>query len=76
MRLDNNAAQENRWEDVMAIKLFLITRDLKTTSGPSSAKVFTMGSLAPLTTPADGYRRRMTSTTIKLVNMSGRRDVP
>lgn len=74
MRLDANT--ENRWEDVMAVKLFLITRDLKTTSGPSSTKVFTMGSLAPLTTPADGYRRRMTSTTVKLINMSGRRDVP
>lgn len=74
MRLDANT--ENRWEDVMAVKLFLITRDLKTTSGTSSTKDFTMGSLAPLTTPADGYRRRMTSTTIKLVNMSGRREVP
>lgn len=74
MRLDANT--ENRWEDVMAIKLFLITRDLKTSSGPASTKDFTMGSLAPLTTPADGYRRRMTSTTIKLVNMSGRREVP
>lgn len=72
MRLDANA--ENRWEDVMAVKLFLITRDLKITSGPASTKVFTMGSLSPLTTPADGYRRRMTSTTIKLINMSGRRE--
>lgn len=74
MRLD--ASTENRWEDVMAVKLFLITRDLKITRGPASTKVFTMGSLPALTTPADGYRRRMTSTTIKLVNMSGRREVP
>lgn len=74
MRLDANT--ENRWEDVMAIKLFLITRDLKTTSGTASTRSFTMGSLPALTTPADGYRRRMTSSTVKLVNMSGRREVP
>lgn len=73
MRLDANT--ENRWEDVMAVKLFLITRDLKVTSGSASTKTFTMGSVT-LTTPADGYRRRMTSSTIKLVNLSGRREVP
>lgn len=73
MRLDANT--ENRWEDVMAIKLFLITRDLKTTSGFASPKTFTMGTVSR-TMPADGYRRRMTSTTVKLTNMSGRRDVP
>lgn len=67
---------ENRWEDVMAVKLFLVTRDLKATSGGASAKTFTMGSLAPLTFAADGYRRRMTTSTIKLVNLSGRREVP
>lgn len=80
MRCDNPIAcasgSENRWEDVMAVKLFLITRDLKTTSGPAFTKSFTMGSLPALTTPADGYRRRMTSSTIKLVNMSGRREAP
>lgn len=71
-----DSAAENRWEDVMAVKLFLVTRDLKTTSGPSSAKTFTMGSLAPTTLAADGYRRRMAASTIKLVNMSARREVP
>jgi type IV pilus assembly protein PilW len=70
-----DVSAENRWEDVMAVNLFLVTRDLKTTSGTATTKTFTMGSRT-VTTPADGYRRRMTSSTIKLVNLSARREVP
>ena len=75
MRLD--ASTENRWEDVMAVKLFLLTRDLKSTSQWTDTKSYTMGSKTVYPTGAgDAYRRRLTSTTIKLVNMSGRREVP
>lgn len=73
MRLD--ASGENRWEDVMAIKLFLITRDPQATTGHIDTKSFVMGSK---TVPAagDAYRRRLMSSTIKLVNMAGRREAP
>lgn len=73
MRLD--ASTQNRWEDVMAVKLFLITRDLKTTRRWIDSKSYTMGSETVAAT-GDAFRRRLTSTTIKLVNMSGRREVP
>lgn len=73
MRLD--ASTENRWEDVMAVKLFLLTRDLKTTSNWIDSKSYTLGNKT-VTAAGDGYRRRVTSSTIKLVNMSGRREVP
>ncbi len=73
MRLD--ASTENRWEDVMAIKLFLVTRDLKTTGGYSDTKSFTLGSKT-VAAAGDAYRRRLTSSTVKLVNTSGRREVP
>lgn len=73
MRLDDNT--ENRWEDVMAVKLFLITRDLKTTTGWTDTKTFVMGSKT-VAAAGDAYRRRLMSSTIKLVNMSGRREVP
>jgi type IV pilus assembly protein PilW len=75
MRLD--ASTENRWEDVVAVKLFLLTRDLKPTTGWTDSKSYAMGSKTVYPTGAgDAYRRRPTSTTIKLVNMSGRREVP
>ncbi|OHC70377.1 MAG: hypothetical protein A3H93_14225 [Rhodocyclales bacterium RIFCSPLOWO2_02_FULL_63_24] len=73
MRLDSST--ENRWEDVMTVKLFLIARDLQTTAGYTDTKSFTMGSKT-VTAAGDAYRRRLTSSTIKLVNMSGRREVP
>jgi type IV pilus assembly protein PilW len=73
MRLD--ASTENRWEDVMAVKLFLVTRDLKATAGYTDTKSFTLGSKT-VAAANDAFRRRMTASTIKLVNMSGRREVP
>lgn len=73
MRLDGST--ENRWEDVMAVKLFLISRDLKATTGYTDTKSFTLGSKT-LAAAGDAYRRKMTSSTIKLINMSGRREIP
>jgi hypothetical protein len=42
MRQD--ASGEDRWEDVVAQKLFLVTRDLQPTRGHTDAKSFVMGS--------------------------------
>lgn len=73
MRLDSNS--ENRWEDVMAIKLFLITRDAKPTTGYTDTKSFIAGTKT-IAAANDAYRRRLMSTIVKLVNMAGRRETP
>lgn len=73
MRLD--ASNENRWEDVMAVKLFLISRDLTSTPGYTDTKSFTLGGTT-VAAAGDAFHRRMTSTTVKAVNMSGRREAP
>ena len=73
MRLD--ASTENRWEDVMAVKLFLISRDHKTTNGHIDTKSFVAGTKTIAAT-GDAFRRRMMSSTVKLINMAGRREVP
>lgn len=73
MRQD--AGGEDRWEDVVAIKLFLITRDLQPTRNYADSKSFVMGSKI-LAATGDAYRRRLTSSTIKVVNMSARRERP
>lgn len=73
MRTDSSG--ENRWEDVMSVKLFLITRDLQPTRSYKDTKSYVMGSTT--VPPADDpFRRRLTATTVKLVNMSGRRETP
>ena len=70
-----DAMTENRWEDVMAIKLFLITRDSKPTAGYTDTKTFIVGSKT-ISPSATTYRKRLMSSTVKLVNMAGRREVP
>jgi type IV pilus assembly protein PilW len=71
--LDVDAAGDYRWEDVVAVKLFLITRDLKSTTGYSDTKSYVMGTKT-IGAAGDSYRRRLTSTVVKLVDMAGRRE--
>jgi type IV pilus assembly protein PilW len=59
----------------MAVKLFLVARDLQTTRGFTDTKSFVMGSKT-VAAVGDGYRRRLMSSTITLVNMYGRRELP
>lgn len=73
MRLDGST--ENRWEDVMAIKLFLITRDSKKTTGHVDTKSFILGTKT-VAAAGDAYYRRLMSSTIKLVNLASRREAP
>lgn len=73
MRLDANT--ENRWEDVTAVKLFLLTRDLLPTAGYTDTRSFVMGSRT-IGAAGDAFRRRQMSSTVKLVNMAGRREAP
>jgi len=72
MNLDSST--ENKWEDVMSVKLFLVARDSQTTRNYTDTKSFIMGSKTKAAA-GDSYRRRLTSSTIKLVNMSGRREL-
>jgi len=73
MRLDANT--ENRWEDVTAVKLFMLTRDLLPTAGYTDTRSFVMGSRT-IGAAGDTFRRRQMSSTVKLVNMAGRREAP
>lgn len=70
-----DAGDGNRWEDVMAVKLFLISRDLTSTPGYTDTKSFTLGGTT-VAAAGDAFHRRMTATTVKAVNMSGRREAP
>ncbi len=73
MRLDGST--ENRWEDVMAIKLFMVTRDGKKTTGYTDTKSFVLGTRSVAAT-GDSFHRKLMSSTIKLVNLASRREAP
>jgi type IV pilus assembly protein PilW len=61
--------------NVTAVKLYVLARASTTTPGYTDAKTYTLGSttLGPFN---DGFKRHVFSTTIRLINVSGRRDTP
>lgn len=61
--------------NVVAVKLYVLTRAEKSSPGYVDNKVYTMGSttLGPFN---DGYKRHVFSTSVRLHNISGRRETP
>jgi type IV pilus assembly protein PilW len=69
------------WQDVMAVKLSVIVRDPEPTASYTNSKAFVMGSVtvpaATLNargTNAGSYRYKSSGSTVKVVNMAGRRE--
>lgn len=61
--------------NAVAVKLYVLVRSLETTPGYTDTKTYNLGSttLGPFT---DGYKRHVFSTTVRLTNISGRRETP
>lgn len=61
--------------NVVAAKLYLLVRSTEETSGYTDTKTYTLGST---NVPAfnDGFKRHVFSTTVRLINVSGRRETP
>lgn len=61
--------------NVVAVKLYVLARADKATLGYTDSKTYTLGSttLGPYN---DGFKRHVFSTTVRLVNISGRRETP
>lgn len=72
---DADVATPVRWEDVVAVRLFLVVRDLEETPGYTNNRTFGLGGVT-FTAPGDAYRREMVTTTVRLVNVAGRRGAP
>jgi type IV pilus assembly protein PilW len=65
--------------DVVAAKVFLLARTRDPAVGENDGKTYTLGDAAPvMVTPAigDKYRRHLFQSTIRLNNVSGRRESP
>jgi type IV pilus assembly protein PilW len=62
-------------ENVVAVKLHVLARNLEPTAGHVDAKSYTLGPLA-VAAADDAYKRHVFSTTVRLVNPSSRRETP
>lgn len=61
------------WWNVMSVKTYMLARDMETTSGYTDSKSYVMGQKT--VTKNDGYRRAVFSSTMRLVNPSGAREL-
>jgi type IV pilus assembly protein PilW len=71
--------------NAVAVKIWVLARSRDLTRGYVDAKVYCLGSLddgglcpaaSEIAAPADNYKRHVFSTTVRLVNVSGRRETP
>lgn len=61
--------------NVVAVKIYVLARTRETTPGYRDTKTYNLGSvtLGPFN---DGFKRHVFSTTVRLINVSGRRETP
>lgn len=64
--------------NVVALKLYILARARETTAGYTDTKTYALGSttLGPFTGDQAKYKRHVFSTTVRLVNIAGRRETP
>jgi type IV pilus assembly protein PilW len=63
----------NLWQNVVAVRLHVLTRSTQPTPGYTDVRTYQLGSVA-VTPPADGNKRTLMTTTVRLHNVGGRRD--
>jgi type IV pilus assembly protein PilW len=80
---DNAGVLESagQWQNVVAARVFMVARDLEATRGYVNSRTFDLGGVtytppAPPASELGDYRREMVSTTVRLVNIAGRRGAP
>lgn len=81
--LQDKDSGEDRWEDVMTVKISLVVRDISEYQGVAGTRTFTLGIsdnagtvLAPTypSTGTDKLRRKLSVTTVSAVNLAARRE--
>ena len=77
------ASGEDRWEDVMAVKVSVVVRDTSAYDGVAGVRTFTLGvsdnsgtvlTAAYPKTGTDKFRRKLSVTTVSAVNLAARRE--
>lgn len=62
--------------NVVAVRIHLLARSPDQTPGYTDTKTYALGSTPALGPFSDGFKRHVFTTTVRLVNPAGRRDVP
>lgn len=62
--------------DAVAVKVYLLARSREPSPGHTDRKKYQLGSAAELPAFNDGFKRHVFSTTVRLMNISGRRETP
>lgn len=71
-KLDDAASRE--WFDVMSAKVFVLARDPEGSPGHTDSQTHALGTKT-VAAFGDNIKRSVSSTTVRLVNMSGRREL-
>lgn len=61
--------------NVVAVKLYVLVRNTVATPGYTDTKAYQLGSTS-IAAANDGFKRHVFATTVRLVNPSGRREIP
>ena len=59
-----------------AVRLYVLARSREPTTGYTDTKEYQLGAAGPLGPYGDGFKRHVYSTTVRLINVSGRRERP
>ncbi|HCI14679.1 MAG: hypothetical protein A2063_05000 [Gallionellales bacterium GWA2_60_142] len=70
-----NPAAAN-WPNIVSVKLNIIARNIETSAGHTDIKSYVLGSAGTFGPFADAYKRHAYTQVVRLVNPSGRREVP
>ena len=63
------------WKDIVAAKVFLLARNTEPSTGYADAKTYQVGTAAT-STPGGNFKRHLYAAEVRLVNPSGRREIP
>lgn len=76
-RVDSGVAGAS-WEDVVAIRIWLLARNIDRTAGYTDSRTYVLGGKEPPDeyTPDDGFKRQLYTSTVRLNNVAGRRESP
>lgn len=71
----SSSPADTEWPDVVAVRVWLVARNLEATSGYTDTSTYQLGSTG-YSVPASlrGFKRQVYSTTVNLPNVSGRRE--
>ncbi|VTU38525.1 Tfp pilus assembly protein PilW [Variovorax sp. PBS-H4] len=62
--------------NTVAVKFYLLARSIEPSPGHTDARTYKLGSAATLPAYNDHYKRHVFSTTVRLTNVTGRRETP